>query len=261
MSRVLIRCVSACVAVMVAILLCPQLYAEEFISVHPAVADKTGLYGSYWQTDMVFQPVGCGEPETPVGFPWCAVPVVLEFYPFGQDGPLVFTADAGYIPRAGFSPPSITVENVLKLIPGASGHSGALVIRSPVEFRAFVRSYNIGEEGTFGHWVPDFNPLVNGEYYRIPYAVGRVNLMIVNLGDAGTIKIRGETFFVPADGAKAFVDIHPSSVIVAGLPLNPPVVGFDGEPLIYAIATTIDNETNDATTVPLWPLAILDEVG
>ncbi|MCP4897626.1 MAG: hypothetical protein GY906_11695 [bacterium] len=255
-------CAFALAAIMAAFFICPFSSAGEFVQVFSAVADKPGLYGSYYQGDLRIMPVGCDEhPQSPPGG-FCVFEVLLAFIPFNGDG-LVFSrlVDGSFVPSHNTTPPHFYVENVLaRIFEGeASGYSGVLVISANTEFRAFLRSYNVTEDGTFGHWVPAFDPLELGVEYIIPHEVDRTNLMLVNLGQDGSFKLGGISTVLDSNTAHSFIDIGTAGLICAGCPLNPPIVGL-GVPVVYAIATTMDNNTNDPTTVPLWPIEFFEDL-
>jgi hypothetical protein len=235
----------AVVVILTAILTTP---AAAETKVFPAVADKAGMYGSHWQTDVRVMSTECLPPDFHVGFPVCQFDVTVQFRAFTGEF-FSTTVNLIYFPGNGAQ---YGYDNILRLFPGASGLSGVLILEADSAFVAYVRTYSTDGENTFGHWVPEAYPLENGIVYGIPYTVDRTNIMVLNLGMASTITIDGEILIIEASSAAEYLGVNPGTLCAGCDGLNPPVVGF-GEPLIYAIVTTIDNETNDATVVPLWP--------
>ncbi len=227
---------------------------EAWVAFVPAVSHAPGDKGSLWRTDLAVVNPGAANAS-----------LTLTFAPV-EGAPVTRTATLG--PRGTREWADVLVS--LFGVAASANASGALRVASDVSLCVSSRTFNQGEEGTFGGFLPAVTTgeaLGPGRLGVLPQltrnALFRTNVGVVNLGSSAVVaRIRlydaaGATagapidVTVPAGGLHQVVD--PFGVAGAGdrdVAFATIEVTTTGG-LAWAYASVIDNRTGDPTIVPL----------
>ncbi len=221
-------------------------------AVIPVVAHAIGAAGSQWRSSVV-----CLNPTTSAA-----------------NALITLIHGAGPVSRTVTIPPGATVEwddivvGLLQL-PAAASNSGALRIESDQPLRFTSRTYNQGDAGTFGQYLPAlglsdvFAGADRGTLLNIKGGNFRTNIGFVSLGD-GACSLRvtlydtngdaaGDSISVqvPADRWVQVNDVF-SAANTASLNLAYATIErVSGDGGFWAYASVVDGETGDATTIPV----------
>lgn len=227
---------------------------EGFVAVVPAVAHAPGALGSLWRTDVAAVNHG-GSPAS----------LTFTFLP--ADGP---AATRAATLGAGGTREWADILSSLFGVAASASASGALRVSSDRALCLSSRTFNQGESGTFGGFLPavtSSEALTSGRTGVLPQlarnAELRTNVGVTNLGASTvsvTLRLFGETgaqvggpvpVTVPPGGLVQVVDVFGAASAGDRDAAFATVEVTTPGGLAWAYASVIDNRTGDPTIVPL----------
>jgi len=219
------------------------------------VAHAPGSMGSQWRTDLAVVNPGTMD-----------APMTLTFVPYGSGTPIVKVFTLG----AGRTREWRDVLVSLFQLGQSDTAKGTVQIMSVMPVHASARTYNQGDEGTFGQYLPAIEvdqALGAGALGVIPQlkdtAAFRSNLGILNVGDAAcTVRFAlygasGQQLGSSATSTVPSGEYWQQDSVFPALGASGAEIGYATVEVetaggsVWAFGSVVDNGTNDPTTVPV----------
>lgn len=227
------------------LLLAPMLMANDLVLV--GLSNGAGSNGSFWRSDLFFVPHGCEEaPWSMPGDP-CYVKITTKV---SNSTGIILTREDWFE-----SDLPVTVENVLSLLGINEAHATLILhTEDPSWVEGFARTFTTlpnkspaPTHATYGQIIPPFDPLEPKVPYFIANAADRLNIFAFNPSKMHYVSvcIGDSRWYIPPQATYFLITSWEDVTLVTNCNDLP---GVDSLP-VYITPSSVDNETNDPTTV------------
>jgi len=213
-----------------------SLHAGENITILPGVASAPGAEGTHWLSDLEILNTGNSTLE-----------LTISFFPFDSNGTAASEETFSITPGE-----LASYSDILSRL--QSQGAGTLILKGDSPFLAGMRTYNQGDEGSYGQFIPSQSFMIQD--FKQEYG-GQFLPGIVEDGsyrcNFGVFNAAGSAVSFSINGVQKSLDVHggwqKAANQVASVDGEGDTFGLEGDPVVSYLSV-IDNQTGDPTFIP-----------